>query len=73
MTRNKLTLVPYYVVLVMIMVYWIAYLAEGTIELSGVINNYAYFIVSTVSCFFWCNVILITTFEWNLISLLVRF
>jgi len=31
------------------------------------------FIISTCSCFFWINVILITTFEWQLITTLVKF
>ena len=75
-TRNKLTLKPYYVVMASVVCYLVYYLLEDT-YIRNLNNSLAQsrqnFWTSSAVCFFWICVILVQTFEWQIITKMIKF
>lgn len=71
-TKNKLSLWPYYIIICYLLTQGINYgvhfkNAQKT-ELLTV-----YWTLGNINCFFWCEIIIVQCYEWNLINSLVDF
>ena len=65
---NKLTFLPYYVVLVYLSVLGVTEVIQS-FEFDENLNRY----IDVVNCFFWSNIALVIIFEWEIITVLVCF
>jgi hypothetical protein len=73
-TQNKLSLFPYYVMLTYLVMYLIQSLLTSLWVIDDPISKNTFlFTAGSITCFFWVTVVILTTFEWAIITRLINF